>query len=157
MRVFPALLLSSCSLAVDVEALPVWDGRATLECDADACPDPRAVALALIIVDDAFADLFGQRSQRLRRIAIVWRDADACPTGCTGLGDRNDPARVHVFAPAFVTGSALAHELEHTIADDLWGNGDPGHNLAGLWRNPDFLDAYSIEDDAQTQIREADL
>jgi hypothetical protein len=150
--------LTACACSgVDGDRLPVWDSRASLICEAEECPDPRAVAAALVIVDEAFADVFGERSDRLRRVEIVWHDPGTCPIGCTGVVDRYSPSRVHVFAGARVSGSALAHELEHIVADDMWDDDDPEHVLAGLWRSPDLPRAYSIEEDTHVRIIEADL
>lgn len=147
---------SACGSQIDdgVE-LPVWDGQARQICEvtAGACPDPAATAAALVLIDMAIADVFGERSEDLRRLEVTWRDDDACPRGCTGEGDRYDPTAVHVYEDdGTVAGSALVHEAEHVIARDLFGNRDDGHELAGFWRDPALPGIYSVEDDVQAQI-----
>lgn len=154
-----ATVTMSCSTTVpDGEVIPAWDGKAVQVCEAEYCPPAKNTGAALMLIDRAMFEVFGESHEVIRRIKVVYHEAGTCHNGCTGEGDTFNPSKVHVYeGDETVAGSALVHEVLHVIGNKFFGDEDPDHLIVGLWRDPELPYAYSIEDEVQFKIIEAGL
>jgi hypothetical protein len=153
------LLLTSCSTFVsEGEPIPAWDMKATQVCMAEVCPEPKQTAAALVLIEQSMISHFGQSHEVLRRVTVVYHEADECGRGCTGEGDLTDPSKVHVYeGDDTVAGSALTHEVLHVLAIKIFGgDGDSMHQIVGLWKDPE-LNISSVEGDVQKELLDAGI
>lgn len=152
--------LVGCSVQVRRgEVVPVWEGDVRQICEAELCPPVKNTGMALVLVDQAVDELFGERAEILHRVTVVYHEAGTCSRGCTGEGDLFSPSKFHVYdGDETIAGSAFVHEVLHKVIGNLYEyDEDPKHFLVGVWKDTELPGAYSVEGDIQRALIEQGL